>query len=179
MTMDDPGWGGYVPPSETPPPPPPPPEHSAAGAVAVGQQQVAKAGAWLSDPKNRKLAIGGAVVVLIIIIGAAVGLGGSSGLSKSAYISRADAICSSFAAQNTAASNSDNRTELISLGKTELAQLKALGLPNQDPQTITNWLNEEQSALTALEQDNASSFDDHVTKGAAIASSYGLVSCAT
>jgi hypothetical protein len=179
MTMDDPGWGGYVPPSETPPPPPPPPEHSAAGAVAVGQQQVAKAGAWLSDPKNRKLAIGGAVVLLIIIIGAAVGLGGSSGLSKSAYISKADAICSSFAAQNTAAADAGNKAEVISLGKSELAQLKAIGLPNQDPQPVTDWLNNEQSGLTALEQGNEPSFDDHVTKAAAIASSYGLVSCAS
>ena len=153
MTMDDPGWGGYVPPSETqpPPPPPPPPERAATSAAAVGQQQMAKAGAWLSVPKNKKIAIGGAVVVVIIIIAAAAGLGGSSGLSKSEYISKADAICTSFAPQNAAASNAGNRAEVISLGKTELAQLKALGLHNQDPQAITNWVNEEQAHERGLQ----------------------------
>jgi hypothetical protein len=196
MTMDDPGWGGYVPPSDQVPPPLPPQapapprtpapaptatptaERLAQSAATVGQQQVAKAGAWLAVPKNKKIAIGAAVVVVIVIIGAALGLGGGGGLSKAQYITKADAICTSFSPQLTSAESAGNVSQVVSIAQSELSQLQALGPPSQDPQGVTTWLNDEQAAVTALQQGNQTQFSSDVTKGSAAASAYGLQSCA-
>jgi hypothetical protein len=149
-------------------------------ANLLNTQQVAKVKTWLSAPKNKKIALGGAAVVLIIIIVAAIGLGGGGGgLSKAQYIQKADAICTASLPLMKTAESNNSRTEAVSVAQTELSQLKALGLPNQDPQAVTSWLNAEQAAVTAFMQDNASQSQTKAAQGAEIAAAYGLKSCAS
>jgi hypothetical protein len=196
MSMDDPGWGDFVPQSEAQT------ESGPAGGgrdAGVGQQgdavrrpdldemprqdgsgsgrlpQLDKLLPWVS--KNRKLVAGGGVVLLVVIIILVATGGGGGSLTKSQYIAKADAICSNFSASLDAASSSDNSTELVSLLQSEIGQLKALGLPSQDPQTISSWLSVSDSAVTALQQGNISVYDADANQSDSLASSYGMSSC--
>jgi hypothetical protein len=148
MPIEDDAWGTPVPdvePEATAPTPPP----SGSGSGS-----------------RTPIFIGGAVVVVIVVVIIIAGSGGggsSGGLSKAAWIAKADAICgknfpiqAQDQSQNNVAAASQNAQET-------LTQIRALGLPSSGAAAVKSFESQEQHATDLIEQAVSAESSDPTT----------------
>jgi hypothetical protein len=143
MPIDDDAWDAPVPEAQEEQPAASPPRASR------------------SRPQ-RPLLIGGAVVAVIVVVVAVIALsgGGSGGLSKSAWIQKANAICGSIATQQATDSNNSNISGLAAVTQDAISRIRGLGLPNQDGAQAQSVVSAYQHGEDVLEQAVASQNND-------------------
>jgi hypothetical protein len=99
--------------------------------------------------------IGGvvAVIVVIVVVVIVAGGGGSSGtgLSKAAWIQKADAFCGQSFPQQSADASSGNIAGQASLAQNTLTKIKSLGLPSEGADQVKSYEALEQRGMNALE----------------------------
>jgi hypothetical protein len=101
----------------------------------------------------------------------------ATGLTKAAFIRKADAICTGFATPLQLAGGTSNVAKFISLFKKELAELEQLTPPSEGFET---WLSAEiwaRKGLTAIEQGDATTAGTDTTEADVFAQQYGLRVC--
>jgi hypothetical protein len=153
MPIEDDAWGTPVPEPEV--------EAPKASAPEPPRPSAPSRPGWLTPP----VAIGAAVVVVVIVVIVIVagGGGGSSGLSKAAWIQKADAICGKSFPQQSADQSSGNIAGQVNLAQQTLTQIKALGLPSSGADEVKSFESLEQKGTTLMEQAVAANGSDPAT----------------
>lgn len=104
-------------------------------------------------PSRTLLGIGGLVAgIVVIAVVAIVVLGGSSGISKAAWIQKADALCGKTFPQQASDVSKDNLTGAASLAQQTLTKIRALGLPSSGASVVKKIESEEQNGTNLMEQ---------------------------
>ena len=207
MSMDDPGWGDYVPlsPDEVPavdtptkamptsgapasPPsgsPTPPAGHKPAGP-SVGSRLSA-----LTTGSNRLFVGGGAlaivvVVVLIIVFGGGHKPHHNAPVNKNNNGNNTSTLTLSDWATKADAVCTSYLDQLSAVGspsqelpivQTEISKINALGDPSTDASTVHTWLSDTEQGVQAAAEGDTSDSNGLLTESDQLASQLGLTVC--
>lgn len=188
MTIDDPGWGEYIPPAESSQPPAtgqPPPIGQPPVSGQPGTPQGAGAASdrlqtWLRVPRNRGIAGGvvAAIVLIIVLIVVFSGGGGGSTATTAQFVAKANQTCVNDAPTINSAIATGNTPSIDSAFGSMVSQLQGIGIPSDSASgNVSTWVNDLSAAVSAGQQNNTSAVVSDVQAANLIAQQLGINSC--